>query len=204
VDDDPAIREIFTEYLRMEGYDTLEAPGGRECQDVLEQRKPDLILLDLMMEPMDGWTTLQAIRNSPAHAWIPVIIITGKSPVPEEIYRYGFFIEDYIVKPIDFRQAAASLQQIIAAKRDLRVELDRIGLREKDPEVLDEYSRFISLVRVAHRIWKRFKDPQSGDQAFLVKKEEHLQWLHKQLGLPDRLLEWEQKRIQAVSGGRGG
>ena len=65
VDDDPAIREIFTVYLEMEGYRILAAAGGMECLDLLKTQKPDLILLDMMMEPMDGWETLLAIRSQP-------------------------------------------------------------------------------------------------------------------------------------------
>jgi two-component system OmpR family response regulator len=57
VDDEPAIREIFTAYLERGGYTSLAVAGGMECLETLKTQKPDLILLDLMMEPMDGWET---------------------------------------------------------------------------------------------------------------------------------------------------
>ena len=61
----------------------------------------------------------------PLHT-IPVIIITGKPPVPEEISQYGILIEDYIVKPVDFSRIVQSLHHIIEIDRDMKREINRI------------------------------------------------------------------------------
>ncbi len=192
VDDEPAIREIFTVYLEMGGYKFLAVTGGMECLELLKTQKPDLILLDLMMEPMDGWETLLAIRHNPPSSQIPVIIITGKKPTPEDILQYGGLIEDFIVKPVDFKMIAESFHRIIEKDRELYREIDRIKNGEKDPELLSEYTRLLRLVRVAHNLKKRLKDPPSADRIPLKKLEEQLQWLHKKLGFPDHLLEQDE------------
>jgi two-component system OmpR family response regulator len=193
VDDDPAIREIFTLYLESVGYKILTAPGGMECLEMLKTQKPDLVLLDLMMEPMDGWETLLAIRHNPSPCYVPVIIITGKQPVPEEILQYGVLIEDFIVKPVDFKRIAESLHCIIEKDRDLGREIDRVKTGEQDPELLGEYTRLLRLVGVVHNLKKRLKNPLWADRIPLKQQEERLQWLHKKLGLPDRLLEWDEE-----------
>jgi len=189
VDDDPAIREIFCAYLGMHGYTTLAAAGGTECLDLLKAQKPDLILLDLMMEPMDGWETLLAIRHNPSSHDIPVIIITGKQPAPEEIIRYGGFIEDFIVKPVDFSLVVACLNRIIEKDRTLHREIDRIGNDRQDPELLDEYTRLLRLLRSAHILKKRYSDRGWADRILLARQEERLLQLHKKFNLPDTLLD---------------
>jgi two-component system OmpR family response regulator len=110
VDDDPAIREIFSRYVEMGGYKVLAADGGSGCLEILKEHTPDIILLDLMMEPMDGWETLLAIRATASARQVPVIIITGKHPAPEDIQLYGSLIEDYVGKPVDFRMVVKSLK----------------------------------------------------------------------------------------------
>jgi two-component system OmpR family response regulator len=189
VDDDPAIREIFSIYLENGLYTSLAASGGPECLELLKTRKPDLILLDMMMEPMDGWETLMAIRNYPPSHYIPVIIITGKPPVPEEISQYGILIEDFIVKPVDFSRIVQSMHHIIEKDRDMKREINRIKTETRDPELLSEYIRLFHLVRLAYNIRKWFKEPQRLSQPLLKEQEERLQWLHKKLGFPDHLLE---------------
>ena len=190
VDDDPAIREIFSLYLEDGEYTSFAASGGPECLELLKTQKPDLILLDMMMEPMDGWETLLAIRSYPPSHTIPVIIITGKPPVPEEISQYGILIEDYIVKPVDFSRIVQSLHHIIEKDRDKKREINRIKTETQDPELLNEYTRLFHLVRLAYNIRKWFKEPQRISPPLLKEQEERLHWLHKKLGFPDHLLEW--------------
>jgi two-component system OmpR family response regulator len=191
VDDEPAIREIFTIYLEMGGFKSLAVPGGKECLEQLKTQKPDLILLDLMMEPMDGWETLQAIRQDSSSGQIPVIIITGKQPTFGEILKYGGFIEDFIVKPVDFNVVSESFHCIIEKDRELSREMNRIKKEEQYPELLGEYTRFLRLVRVINNLIKRLEDPQWAAKIPLKNMEEQLQLLHKKLGFPDRFLEWD-------------
>lgn len=189
VDDDPAIREIFTICLEMSGFKILAEPGGRECVELLKTQKPDLILLDMMMEPMDGWETLLAIRTSPASRMIPVIIITGKEPTPEEILQYGILIEDFILKPVDFKKIADSFHNVIERDHVLLREIDRKKKEDEDPELLNEYTHLLRLVRVAGNLMKQSVDRPWRDRIPIKKLEERLQWLHKKMGFPDFLLQ---------------
>jgi two-component system OmpR family response regulator len=189
VDDEPAIREIFAAYLGMGGYRAIAVPGGSECLDLLKTEIPDLVLLDLMMEPMDGWETLLAIRANPSSLNVPVIIITGKPPVPEEILQYGGLIEDFIVKPVDFKKFTASLHRILERDRDFGREINRMKKSGQDPELLAEYAHILRFARVAHNLEKRMTGRPWAGGIPLQKQKEQLHRLHEKLGFPDRFLE---------------
>jgi DNA-binding response OmpR family regulator len=189
VDDDPAIREIFSIYLEMAGYRILMATGGMSCLDQLKTEIPDLILLDMMMEPMDGWETLLAIRSIPASRDVPVIIITGKQPTPGDIFHFGILIEDFIIKPVDFKKISESLHHVIERDRVLKQEINRMKSEMQDPALLDEYIRLLRLVRVINNLWNRHEDRIWTDPVLLQKEEERLRVLHKKLKFSDSLLE---------------
>lgn len=186
VDDDPAIRDIFTAFLEMKGFRVFTAPGGIECLELQKTQKPDLILLDLMMEPMDGWQTLLAIRSTPVSRDIPVIIITGKQPVPDDILQYGGMIEDFIVKPVEFPTLVTTLPRIIEEDRELGHLITQKKEEGMNPAFIAEYMHLLRLVRITHNLMKRFREISWADQIFLPKKEERLMLLHSWLGIPDR------------------
>jgi len=65
VDDSPMIVDVFATMLQRGGYKPITSLSGEECLEVLKTTPPDLILLDIMMEPMDGWETLEKIKSQP-------------------------------------------------------------------------------------------------------------------------------------------
>ena len=77
VDDEPYLCDLIGSVLEMEGHTTRIATNGLEALKQVRERRPDLILLDLMMPVMDGWQFLEAMRADPATADIPVVLITA-------------------------------------------------------------------------------------------------------------------------------
>lgn len=114
VDDNPDIRELFAVTLVSLHYSTLTAPGGLECLEMLTKVRPDIIILDVMMWPLDGWQTLRKIKECPDTNSIPVIMITGKDATYEEQQKFSRYYADYITKPV----TRASLQEIIEKTLD--------------------------------------------------------------------------------------
>ena len=104
VDDSPMIVDVFVAMLERGGYNPVASYSGPECLDKLKDISPDLILLDIMMEPMDGWETLENIKTNPETREIPVMMLTAKQLTPEEAQEYGAYIEDYVMKPTTHRQ----------------------------------------------------------------------------------------------------
>ena len=111
VDDSPDIQEIFAIFFENKGYRVIKVSGGTECLDTIRTEVPDVIFLDIMMEPVDGWMTLVQIKNEQATRHIPVIIISGKHPTVEEQKMYGHLFVRFIMKPFSL----AILDEAIAA-----------------------------------------------------------------------------------------
>jgi len=100
VDDNPDIRELFTTFLNIAGFSTMAVGGGAECIELLKTTRPDLILLDIMMEPMDGWQTLKYIKSQPESKDIPVFMVTGKAITETEQQMYNGDYKIYLMKPV--------------------------------------------------------------------------------------------------------
>ena len=75
VDDSKYLVDLFTKMLQRSGYQTIIAYSGEECLAVLEKTRPDLILLDIMMDGIDGWETLMRIKENPRTCDIPACVI---------------------------------------------------------------------------------------------------------------------------------
>jgi threonine synthase len=85
VDDSPEARRLIRRILQSQGNFTIyEAAGGREALKIINQERPDLIILDLMMPEMDGFSVLDALKSKPETASIPVIVATAKELTGEE------------------------------------------------------------------------------------------------------------------------
>jgi len=79
VDDEDDVRLVTGTVLKRAGHEVIEAASGEECLKVLESRKPDMIILDVMMPGMDGWEVCEKIKTSTAFRDIPVIMFTVKT-----------------------------------------------------------------------------------------------------------------------------
>ncbi|WP_211530615.1 response regulator [Methanocalculus chunghsingensis] len=127
VDDNPALRLMIPDVLSQFGYHVMTAGGGEECLEILSETIPDLIVLDIMMEPMDGWATLKAIRNVPAYEDIPILILTGKVFLPIEMIRYGPEIVGWIKKPVRMGEFISLLNKVFADLRQDMTIAERMG-----------------------------------------------------------------------------
>lgn len=152
VDDSPYIREILRAMLTRGGYAPVTAGGAAECTRVLADHAPDLILLDIMMEPVNGWETLRAIRNNPGTAAFPVMMITAKPLTPREAEQYGSLIEDYLVKPITHSELFGAIEGFFARRSRVEREIARAAEAGTGPEVLTEYRDLSRLVTVSQRL----------------------------------------------------
>jgi len=100
VDDDPDIANIFKLFLSRDGYTAITASDGKIGLEKLQQFTFDVILLDIMMAPMDGWETLTHIKANPQTLPIPVIMVTGKPLDEKERETYGTMYYKYLMKPV--------------------------------------------------------------------------------------------------------
>ena len=116
VDDNPDVRLALSTLLEDEGYEVSEASDGDLGLDAARERKPDLILLDLMMPRMDGFETLKELKKDENLANIPVVVLTARRGSEDMTLARALGAIDYLNKPWD----DGGLES--AVKRALRVE----------------------------------------------------------------------------------
>ncbi|RKN81915.1 response regulator transcription factor [Paenibacillus ginsengarvi] len=96
VEDQQVLREIIKEYLLDEGYWVLEASGGRQALELFEEHEIDLIILDIMLPELDGWSVCRRIRKK---SNIPILILTSRSDEDDTLLGFELGADDYVVKP---------------------------------------------------------------------------------------------------------
>ena len=100
VDDNYSIRKLMTTYLVRDGYKVFAASDGVEALDVLDKEHIDLMIADIMMPNMDGYTLTNEIRTSKYN--FPILMITAKESFEDKKKAFMAGTDDYMVKPIDF------------------------------------------------------------------------------------------------------
>ena len=109
VDDEERMRRIITDYLRIKGYDTMEAADGVEALEMFSKRKPDLVLLDVMMPRMDGWEVCRAIH---ANSSVPIIMLTARGQEEDELQGFSLGVDEYITKPFSLKILLARIEAV--------------------------------------------------------------------------------------------
>lgn len=110
VDDKSSVRMLLQEYLGEQGYRVVSAVNGREAIYTARHEKPDLILLDLMMPEMDGFTFLKQYR---LESQTPVIIITAREEETDAVLGLELGADDYVVKPFRMRELASRVRAVL-------------------------------------------------------------------------------------------
>lgn len=110
VDDEQRIREMIREYINPEEYEIDEAADGVEAINLFKQQEYSLIILDVMMPKMDGWSVCREIRKT---SRIPVIMLTARGEEYDKLFGFELGVDDYIVKPFSPKELLARIKAII-------------------------------------------------------------------------------------------
>jgi two-component system, OmpR family, response regulator len=148
VDDSPYIVDGLVALLKRKGFNTLASHGGEEALSTLGTIKPDLILLDIMMEPMDGWETLTRIKTNPLTGDIPVLMFSAKKITPEEAEEHCLSIEDFVSKPVNPAQLLDAIRRIFERRSAVKNEVLLAKDHGVDPCLIDEYSALRKSIEV--------------------------------------------------------
>jgi two-component system, OmpR family, response regulator len=140
VDDSPYIVDGLVALLKRKGFKPIASHGGDEALTLLATTRPDLILLDIMMEPMDGWETLDRIKANPAIKDIPVLMFSAKKITPEEAEQHSLNIEDFVSKPVNPTQLLDAIKRVFIRRADVTAELLVAKSAGLDPGILEEYA----------------------------------------------------------------
>lgn len=112
IEDDRRIRELLPRYFSQAGMVMLTAANGESGLALLSERQPDLLLLDVNLPDIDGWSILKRIRFNIAPDK-PVIMLTGRSDVPDRLLGLDLGADDYIVKPFEPLEVVARVKAVL-------------------------------------------------------------------------------------------
>jgi DNA-binding NarL/FixJ family response regulator len=120
IDDDPNLILLVQDYLEFRGYEVITAENGREALDVLEQESPDLIICDVMMPEMDGYTFVKHVRENPLTNWIPVLFLSAKGQSQDKVKGLNTGADVYMVKPFEPEELVAQVESSLKHTERLR------------------------------------------------------------------------------------
>ena len=116
VDDDPNSLDIARTYLESRGYTVATALDGKEALAKLEQVRPWIVLLDVMMPGMDGWEVARVIKNHPDFKDVRVVMLTARSDFQDKHEGLRAGADDYIVKPIRLEELGQRVERNLKAR----------------------------------------------------------------------------------------
>ncbi|MCP4351806.1 MAG: response regulator [Desulfobacterales bacterium] len=112
IDDEPLQHTVLEEHLEAAGYQAAHAKNGAEGLVAMTKQKPDLILLDVQMPVMDGFQTLDAIRNQDEFCDIPILMLTSLEDQPHKVKGLELGADDYITKPFHKEELLARIKAV--------------------------------------------------------------------------------------------
>ena len=168
VDDEAAIRKLIHSYLRAEGWDVLTATTGVEAVDVTRDRRPDLVVLDIVMPELDG---IEALRQIRTFSDVYVIMLTARIEETDKLVGLAVGADDYLTKPFSPRELVARIKAVLRRPRqpsaiedsllshdDLVIDTERRSVRLKGAAkelTALEFELLVALAKHPGRVWSR-------------------------------------------------
>ncbi len=113
IDDEPELLKLLDYNLTKSGYLALSAKDGPAGLEMARKHAPDLVILDVMMPGMDGWEVCKKLRQDPATASIPLIMLTAKAEEADRVLGLELGADDYLTKPFGVRELLARVKALL-------------------------------------------------------------------------------------------
>ena len=196
VDDSPYIVDGLVALLKRKGFKPIASHGGDEAISLLSTNKPDLVLLDIMMEPMDGWETLEKIKANPETCDLPVLMFSAKKITPEEAQEHSLNIEDFVSKPVNPAQLLDSIKRIFERRNSVRMEATVAKDAGLDAAIITEYSALRKSIDVDRNLLAVLKNSCGVNRPGCIISEEDLQNINKL----DQKIKTDELRLKEING----
>ena len=115
-DDEPQLALALKIRLQSVGYTVVTAPDGQQALELAIQEKPDLIILDVLMPVMDGYTCLRELQARFGRGKIPVVILTARDQMKDLFELEG--VDDYVIKPFDYEDLLVRIERIFKRRAE--------------------------------------------------------------------------------------
>lgn len=110
IEDESKIREIIRTYARKENYNVYEAGSGKEAFELFDERKYQIIILDVMLPDTDGWSILRKLREL---SKVPVIMLTARGEEEDKLFGFDLGADDYVTKPFSVKELMARIKSLL-------------------------------------------------------------------------------------------
>jgi DNA-binding response OmpR family regulator len=117
VDDEDQLRRVMKDLLERQGYAVVEARDGAQALEEIDRHAPDVVILDLNLPGVDGYSVLSQLRSRPATRQLPVIVLTAKGDEDNEVRVLQLGADDFLTKPFRAKALAARLENALARRR---------------------------------------------------------------------------------------
>lgn len=132
VDDTQANRALLRAYLSRLGFDTLMAEDGEQALEVYRRNQPDVVLMDLMMPRMDGFTSIERIRALGGDRWVPIVIVSAMDADYDIVRGLEAGADDFMTKPLSYQMFAAKMRNLARA---LEFQVSREEARRREAAI---------------------------------------------------------------------
>lgn len=142
VDDEEKIRTVIKKYAEFEGYEISTASNGIEAIDICRNNKFDIVILDIMMPELDGFSAckkIKEIRN------VPVIMLSARGEEYDKIHGFELGIDDYVVKPFSPRELMLRVKAIISRNQNSYINNDNHNVYEVEGLKVDFTGRIVTV-----------------------------------------------------------
>lgn len=197
-DDDDRLRQVIDEYLRSEGFTTIQAANGTEALALWQERRPDLLVLDWMMPGRSGIEVAREIRR---HQNTPIVMLTARDDETDKLLGLELGADDYLTKPFSMRELVARIRAVLRRVRPEAAEQEVLYygeflidlaahtvLRgsEQVPLTTTEFKLLSVLARNPNRVYSRLQLMENaiGDyyEGFERTVDSHISHLRRKLG----------------------
>lgn len=211
IEDEPDIRKLVRYNLSQERYDVLEAEDGEQALKLLQRKRPDLIILDLMLPGMSGLEICKLLRESRDTAQLPILMLTAKAGEADKVVGLEVGADDYLPKPFSPREMVARVRAILRrvggappsdgatfyAKGPVRIDFKNYEVWVRDKAVkltLKEFELLRFLVQNPNRVLSRDQllDRVWGGETYVTPRtvDVHIRRLRKAVEKDDRKPKW--------------
>ncbi|MEK9749154.1 MAG: response regulator transcription factor [Pseudomonadales bacterium] len=203
VEDEADIREVVLYNLRREGYEAMGCETGTQALSAIKMKRPDLVILDLMIPELDGLTVCQQVRADPEVSSTPIVIVSAKEEESDVVIGLGLGADDYVAKPFRPKELMARVKAVLRRAQklgkheqqkrivigDLMVDLDKHQVTLAGELIYLTASEFRLFYQLASNPGKAFSREQLlksvvGDRTIVVDRniDVHIRSVRKKIG----------------------
>jgi len=128
-DDEPGLRAVIKRYAQFDGHETVETGNGIEAIEACKKAQFDIIIMDIMMPELDGFSAVKEIRKT---SDVPIIMLSARGEEYDKVLGFEYGVDDYVVKPFSSKEIMLRIAAILRRKNTITPDNDRHEIFTKD------------------------------------------------------------------------